>query len=386
MRYNNNSGYGRVVFDNFIPRAPHGKVVIVGAATLDNISIVQEIYGRGDPDGVLRWFSTLTSALAACYHNIVLSVTASTSADTFTTSTAHGLNNGDKVYIGGTAAPSGTTLGVVYYVVGATSTTFQVASVRGGSAIDLTTAGTAVKVFPITSVGDTIFVLPGHNENVSSSTALNLNVAGVNIIGLGTNETRPTFVLDTGTTSTITISAPGISISNIIVDATGFDAIASALTITTSDVTIDGCTFYLANATNQAGIGITTNALCHRFTFTNNRVLGTTDAGTTNALQIVGGDDIIIKNNYFFGAYTTSLGPINNATTACNRILIENNVLINATAVSTKAIVLVAGTTGMIRNNSIAILSGTAPITGAGTYVSGNYYVAAAGVTAGTLI
>jgi hypothetical protein len=386
MRYNNNSGYGRVVFDNFIPKAPHGKVVIVGAATLDNISIVQEIYGRGDPDGILRWYSTLKASLAACFQNVAISVTCDATANVFTSTTAHGLNNGDKVYLGGTAAPGGTTAGVVYYVIGATTTTFQISAIRGGSAVDESTAGTSVKAFPIASLGDTIYVLPGHNENVSSATALDINVAGITIVGLGSDETRPTFVLDTATTAIVTISAPGVTLQNVIIDATGYAAIAAAMTVTASDVLVQNCKFNLANATNQAGLGIITTALANRLKIDSCYFYGTTDAGTTNVLQLVGGNDITISNNRFVGAYTTSLGAINNITTACLRMQIIGNYINNQTASSTKCIVLVAGSSGTIAGNFMQILSGSAPITGAGmSWVGGNYYAATIATT-GTLI
>ena len=50
-------------------------------------------------------------------------------------------------------------------------------------------------------------------------------------------------------------------------------------------------------------------------------------------------------------------------------------------------IVLTASSTGAIRNNIFGILSGTAPVTAAALDVIGaNYYKAAAGVAAGTLV
>lgn len=388
MAYTKEAGYGRGILDQFVPLAPTGRQFIVGAATLDNLYIVQQIF-KHDTDGILRVFTTLAAAVAAAFQDLVLSVTASAAADTLTTTSPHGLSNGDKVQLQGTAAPSGLTLGFVYYVVSATSLTFKVSLQRGGTAIDLTTAGTAVKVVPVDSVGDTIYVLPGHGENISSATALNINTAGVKIVGLGDGEERPTFYLDTATTATLTISAPCVTIRNCIFDFTGFDAIVTGFTITACDVRIQGCKFITANSTNQVAIGITTNALCDRFIFDGNTVIGTTDAGTTNFLQIVGGNDIVITNNFMIGAYTTSLGPINNATTAGLRWRIENNTLINATASATKAVVLVSTTTGVIRNNTFSVLSGSASaaITAAGiNTVSGNYATYAAGTTAGTLI
>lgn len=227
--------------------------------------------------------------------------------------------------------------------------------------------------------GDLIFVMPGHTENITNATDLAISVAGVTIIGLGKGTQRPTFTFTTAITANVPISGANVTISNCIFDGTGFDTITSLFTITAPGVSILGNQFVTANVTNQIAIGITTSALATGFTFNGNNVTGTADAGTTNFLQLVGGDDAVITNNYFYGAYTTSLGPINQITTAGLRMRIENNTLINATAASTKVIVLVAGSTGSIRNNSCGILSGTAPITGAGIYMFQNPYLAAVG-------
>lgn len=230
--------------------------------------------------------------------------------------------------------------------------------------------------------GDVILVMPGHTENITNATDLVMNVAGVTVIGLGQGNLRPVFTFTTAITANIPMSAANTSINNVIFDLTGFDAITTAFTITGAGVTLRKNTFITASATNQVAIGITTTAAATYFTFDGNMVVGTTDAGTTNFLQLVGGDYAVITNNYFYGAYTTSLGPINQITTAGVSMLIANNTLVNATASSTKAIVLVAGSTGVIRDNRIAILSGTAAVTAAGMFVIQNISVAAVSVGA----
>lgn len=234
--------------------------------------------------------------------------------------------------------------------------------------------------------GDVIFVMPGHTENITNATDLAISTAGVSIVGLGQGNLRPTLTFTTAVTANVPITAANTLITGLSFDGTGFDNVTSMFTVTAAGVTLRKNNFITGNASNQIALGITTSALATQFTFDGNNVIGSTDAGTTNFLQLVGGDDAVITNNFIYGAYTTSLGPINQITTAGLRMKIANNTLINATASSTKAIVLVAGSTGMISDNRIGILSGTAPITAAGIFVGGNYYVAAAGVTAGTLL
>lgn len=61
---------------------------------------------------------------------------------------------------------------------------------------------------------DLLMTKPGHQERVSSSTALAITLTGVQIIGLGVGDDRPTFTLDTAASSTITVVASQVSFQN----------------------------------------------------------------------------------------------------------------------------------------------------------------------------
>lgn len=233
---------------------------------------------------------------------------------------------------------------------------------------------------------DTILVLPGHTEAVTAAGGLALDVAGVTVKGLGVGANRPTITLSTSTAATIAVSAANVTMDNVIVDLTGIDAIVSGIAVTATDFTLSNSLVITASASAQATLGILTTAAASRMRLLGNEFLGTTDAGTAAAVRIVGGNEHVIKGNRFYGAYTTSLGAIDNVTTACLRVTIADNVIENATASSTKAMVFVAASTGSIYNNKMQILSGTAPITGAAmSWVGANYYAATI-ATAGTLI
>jgi hypothetical protein len=184
----------------------------------------------------------------------------------------------------------------------------------------------------------------------------------------------------------IIVSAAQVSWSNCFFDATGLDAITSAFSVTGADFQFVGNDCLLATAAAQCTTFLTTTAAADRMLLDSNRFRGTTDAGTVAAVTIVGGDGHQIANNYFQGAYTAGTGAISNITTAMTNALIAGNYIGNSTAASTKAITAVAGSTGLIANNRMQILSGTAPITAAAmSWVGGNYYAATI-ATAGTLI
>lgn len=230
--------------------------------------------------------------------------------------------------------------------------------------------------------GDVIYVLPNHAENITSATALNINIAGVRIQGMGEGNNLPVLTLTTATTAIITMSAANCTIDNCIIDGTGVASVATIITVTAAGNTISNCRIINATATNQAGVAVLTTAGANKLSILNNFFDGSANAGTTNALQLVGGNDVLIRGNIFIGNYTTSLGPINNITTGVTNLVIENNYLVNGTASSTKLIVLVSGSTGIISRNRGAILSGTAPVTAAGMFIVDNIYVSAASVGA----
>lgn len=234
--------------------------------------------------------------------------------------------------------------------------------------------------------GDVILVLPGHTESIASAGALTVSKSGVSVVGLGNGDARPTLTFNTATTATAVISAANVSFQNVIFDLTGIDAVASPINVQAAGVTFDGCKFINATALAQSTLGIVTTAAGTKLTVKNSMFVGTSDAGTTSVIRIVGGADHVFDNNTFHGAYGSGVGAIENTTTAATNVVIKNNTINNLTASSTKAVTVLSGTTGFIANNRMQILSGTAPITAAAmSWAGGNYYAATI-ATAGTLI
>lgn len=234
------------------------------------------------------------------------------------------------------------------------------------------------------SFGDTIMCLPGHVETVTAAAGTSLSVAGIRVIA-APGRTRPTINFTTATTATLTVTAAGCSLEGFLITQ-GFDAVVSPIVVSAADFTFRGNEVITGDATYQCTNAILTTAGANRMLVEGNHFHGSSDAGTAAAIKLVGGDSIIIKDNIFFGAYTSSIGAINSITTLQTNLQIIGNNINNVTASSTKAIVLLTGTTGQISRNNMQILSGTAPITGdAISWVGSNYYAATI-ATAGTLI
>lgn len=85
------------------------------------------------------------------------SCTMDASTDTIT-ATAHGLNNGNIVQIAGVAVPGGLAASTNYYVIASTANTFKLATSMGGSAIDITSAGTTVTFTVSPTIDTDVFV------------------------------------------------------------------------------------------------------------------------------------------------------------------------------------------------------------------------------------
>jgi hypothetical protein len=161
--------------------------------------------------------------------------------------------------------------------------------------------------------GDVIFVGPGHAENISSATALNLNVSGVAIIGLGTGTLRPTFTLDTATTSTITVSAANISIQHCIFKA-NFANIAALFTLTTAqEFSVDSCMIQDTSAILNFLSLFATDATANHadgLSITNNLINLKATSGVVNLLLGGAAADRVLVMGISYLAVTTNAGAI----------------------------------------------------------------------------
>lgn len=76
--------------------------------------------------------------------------------------------------------------------------------------------------------GDVIYLKAGHSETITGAGGITLDVAGVSIIGLGTYDARPTFLMDGGTTVTCLVTAANVRVENCIFKAGHADVVVFA--------------------------------------------------------------------------------------------------------------------------------------------------------------
>lgn len=260
--------------------------------------------------------------------------------------------------------------------------------VSGGNGDSWTSAlSTLQAAIALASADDTILIAPGHAESIVAAASVAVSKA-LTIIGLGRGRKRPVFTWSTLTTATITIAGSNVWIENCVFVGTGVDAVVTMFAVTGDDVVFTGCEFDIANATNQIALGITVTG-CDRFKMFNCHVHGTLDAGCANFVQIVGSSgkqkDFEFAGNTVIGAFTTSLGFINNITVAMVNLIVRENTIVNSTASATKCVVCLTASTGLVMRNTFGIGSGAAPVTMDAGWWAGNWSAAAV-ATNGTLV
>lgn len=199
--------------------------------------------------------------------------------------------------------------------------------------------------------GDVIYVLPGHTETVTAAGGLDLDVAGIRIVGLGDGRQRPVITFTTATTADVDIDAARITLENFRFTQ-GVDAVAACIDVNAADFTMRNCEAVLADGTYQAVKFIVTEAGADRMVVEGCTFRGSTDTGLDSAIRIVGTvDGCVIRNNNIYGDYADA--PIHNPTSnVATNILIENNILQNLQT-GDHAIELVSAVTGVIRNNIV---------------------------------
>lgn len=169
-----------------------------------------------------------------------------------------------------------------------------------GSAVVYNTLATASAAC-VANRGDVIFLMPGHTETISSSTALTMSVAGVTVIALGKGSLRATFTLDTAATARINITAANITFVNCIFIANFADIATCFLNNAAPAFEVTNCEFrdtssilnFLAIVTTTVSV----NADGLKFNGNRLKILGITAA--TTPIKILGTmDRITINDNY----------------------------------------------------------------------------------------
>ena len=206
--------------------------------------------------------------------------------------------------------------------------------------------------------GDIIYVMPGHSETVSTATggtaAVDIDVAGVSIIGLGTGakQARFDFTLAAGA---VTVGASNVSIINMNFHA-NVPSVLIGLTVTTlmTNLEVKDCLFDVETTVTDAFVVAIQFAVGNsNFLIENCYFDSGLQALATHAIYLVGATaGGIIRNNLITGDYTTAC--IGGLTTLSTEIYILENYLCNGGSANVGAVAtisMVAASTGAVVGN-----------------------------------
>jgi hypothetical protein len=205
--------------------------------------------------------------------------------------------------------------------------------------------------------GDILMVKPGHVETVTAAAGLDLDVAGIAIVGLGAGSNRPTVNFTTAVGADMDVDAANITVVNLLFTG-GIDALTGPIDVNAADFSMINCE--TRDVTGQATDFIVTDANANRLYIDGWVHRGAAAAGADTAITIVGGDGAIIKNFWIDGNFAVAC--IENVTTAATNLSIYGDpVSFARTRNSADVIVtLVATATGNVGPNINARLQDNA--------------------------
>lgn len=178
------------------------------------------------------------------------------------------------------------------------------------------------------SAGDIIYLMPGHAENLATATAVNCDVAGVRIIGLGEGALIPT-LSTTAAAGSVTIAAANVLIKNVRLTANFATGTTTMVTWAAAgeNCILDGVQFRDTSATSEALIHISVATAAIGMTIRNCSFIGA--AGTlSNSILFAGtSTDTVIENCYFFVDSSDSV--IDHAAGASVNLFINHCIIIN---------------------------------------------------------
>ena len=168
------------------------------------------------------------------------------------------------------------------------------------------------------SKGDIIIAKPGHVETVTAAGGLDLDVAGIALIGLGSGASRPRINFTTAVGADMDVDAADITMANFLFTG-GIDALTGPIDVNAADFSLYNCEY--RDVTGQATDVLVTDANADRITIDGWMHRGDAAAGSASSIVLVGCDHPIIRNFWIDGNF--SAGAIECRTTAVPNLTID---------------------------------------------------------------
>lgn len=228
--------------------------------------------------------------------------------------------------------------------------------------------------------GDTIYLAPGHAEDIAGAAGIAVSIAGVTIQGIGRGTKQPKITFS-ATTSTMTVSAADVKISNVHFQATVL-SVVKAVVLTAKNFVLDSCLidnsaasksfidFISASGAANSADGLTVLNCSYNSTETTN------DSVVKNAAAV---DSLTFSDNQITMGVNNNKSVISAATFALTNLRVERNRIYRLNTDSASGSLLVhssfATCTGTIANNfhGMADTAAEIPSLAAGARFFNNY-------------
>lgn len=181
--------------------------------------------------------------------------------------------------------------------------------------------------------GDIIVCKAKHAETFSAAAALELNKAGVALIGLGAGTERPTFTFDTSTAASLLISAASVTVEGCLF-LTALDQLLHPIDITGSDCSLD-IEYRDPSTILEAVVAVRAVAVSRLNVKIRHR--GQTGGSHSTAILQLNGCSGVNVDLDAYGKYSTA--AVNFVTTACTNVKVGGSVYNSGTTDGTKLVI-----------------------------------------------
>ena len=192
------------------------------------------------------------------------------------------------------------------------------------------------------SNGDIVIVHPAHTEDLGADSAIDIDKAGVSVIGIRHGRLMPTLDV-TAEAGDCKLAAAGVTIQNLRFTG-GIDIITGCIEVSAADCSILDCEF--RDVTGQATDAIITTAAADRLLIDGYVHFGAAAAGANAAIAIVGADDVEIRNFYLHGNF--AVGAIDFRTTPSARVRVHSGYIWTRNAADIGIVDTITSSTGAI--------------------------------------
>lgn len=222
-----------------------------------------------------------------------------------------------------------------------------------GNNLDLTLAAGLAKC---SRAGDTVLVLPGHAENVTTTPTF---PAGCRVVGVPAGTSTPTFTW-TATSSQWAISNANVLITGLKLVVAGA-VVVKGIYVTGAYCSIVGNEIVQATgASNKATILLETDTGADNFLLADNWIYGTATHNSTNGILITAATSQtrIVRNVMEFSV-TAANGNIHFVGASLNNYVADNDLANTHTSSSACILADATASTGLICRNNLSTLVGT---------------------------